>query len=236
MLPAEIAFVVLVSETGNSIFRRDDSVLVVLGVGTVASVMEASEVDTSMPLMKSKLDKVSEAAEMDDDVVEESAKREGRPVFLEDTATELDATNVSVGALEPGEMMVSLPEVVPEAVIVAIKVEILSPLSGAIEMEVLVPELDCVNVVLPFTISRKMVPVEPTSLSVSLVELLVADSIVIEVNILSLLLDATTAVASVAVPTVEFTGIVAIVLAFESKEMVIPSCWMFSLVGILIKC
>lgn len=96
MLPAEVAFVVLVSETGNSIFRRDDSVLVKLGVGTVASVMKASEIDTSMPLMKSKLVKVLEAAELDDNVVGELAKREGRTVFLEDTATELDATNVSV--------------------------------------------------------------------------------------------------------------------------------------------
>lgn len=96
MLPGEVAFVVLVSETGNSIFRREDSVLVMLGVGTVASVMEASEMDTSMPLMKSKLVKVSEVAEMDDNVVGELAKRKGRTVFLEDTATELDATNVSV--------------------------------------------------------------------------------------------------------------------------------------------
>lgn len=120
--------------------------------------------------------------------------------------------------------MVTLPEVVSEAVIVAMKVEMLSPLSGAMEMEVLVPELDCVNVVLPFTISRKMVPVEPTSLNVLLMELLVADSAVIEVTILSLLLDVITTVFSVAIPIVEFTGIVTIVLAFESKEMVIASC------------
>lgn len=132
--------------------------------------------------------------------------------------------------------MVFLPEVVSEAVIVAIEVEILSPLSGALEMEVLVPELDCVNVVLPFTISRKMVPVEPTSLSVLLMELLVADSVVIEINVLSLLLGVITTVVSVALPLVEFTGIVTIVLVFESKEMVIASCWMFSLVGILAKC
>lgn len=96
MLPAEVAFVVLVSETGNSIFRRENSALVMLGVGTVASVMEASEMDTSEPLMKSKLVKVSEVAEMDDNVVGELAKRKDRTVFLEDIATELVATNVSV--------------------------------------------------------------------------------------------------------------------------------------------
>lgn len=132
--------------------------------------------------------------------------------------------------------MVSLPEVVSEAAIGAIEVKILFPLSGALEMEVLVPELDCVNVVLPFTISRKMVPVEPTSVSVLLMELLVADSVVIEVNILLLLLGVIVTVVSVAIPIVEFSGIVTTVLAFESKEMVIASCWMFSLVGILVKC